>query len=200
MLRVRWITLKRSSPRSRPCPRRHRDRLGSERGLATPLEANLHWVRAWRAAGIPEAEQINGMHVLRHTAASVRQGRGVASDATFRVQSEDGAVRDTGHGPARRRSLPQIPARPTGPVCHGHPLLARPLDGSVCPGPIYRGRSGALPAVVPGAPGTAADRCLAGRVTAGRQGGLVLRSRRYAGRRGRPGGQRPGDSRRGQAR
>jgi integrase len=32
---------------------------------------NVHWRRAWRKAGIPEAEWGNGMHVLRHTAASV---------------------------------------------------------------------------------------------------------------------------------
>jgi integrase len=39
---------------------------------------NLHWARAWRAAGIPEAEQINGMHVLRHTAASVWLSAGLS--------------------------------------------------------------------------------------------------------------------------
>jgi integrase len=31
---------------------------------------NPHWRRAWRAAGIPEAEQANGVHILRHTAVS----------------------------------------------------------------------------------------------------------------------------------
>ena len=39
---------------------------------------NSHWRRAWRAAGVAEAEQINGMHVLRHTAASVWLSAGLS--------------------------------------------------------------------------------------------------------------------------
>lgn len=32
--------------------------------------ANRHWRRAWKAAGIAEQERSNGMHILRHSAAS----------------------------------------------------------------------------------------------------------------------------------
>ena len=43
-------------------------------------------------------------HTLRHSAAMTLQGRGVASDATFRGWREDGAVRAAGQGTAGRRS------------------------------------------------------------------------------------------------
>lgn len=43
------------------------------RGIFNPV-----WRRAWRAAGIPEADQINGLHVVRHTAASVWLGNGLS--------------------------------------------------------------------------------------------------------------------------
>ena len=43
-------------------------------------------------------------HMLRHTFVTTMQGRGVASDATFRVRREAGAVRDGGPGTAGRRS------------------------------------------------------------------------------------------------
>jgi integrase/recombinase XerD len=46
-------------------------------------------------------------HVLRHSFAMRLQGRGVASDATFRVRREDDAVRDGGPGTAGRRSRRQ---------------------------------------------------------------------------------------------
>ena len=46
---------------------------------------NDYWRRAWRKAGIPEADRINGMHVLRHTAASVwlSAGLGLAKVASY---------------------------------------------------------------------------------------------------------------------
>ena len=47
------------------------------------------------------------MHTLRHTCAMRLQGRGVASDATFRRRREDGAVRDGGPGTAGWRSRRQ---------------------------------------------------------------------------------------------
>ena len=46
-------------------------------------------------------------HVLRHSFAMRLQGRGVASDATFRVWREDGAVRDGDPGTAGPQSRQQ---------------------------------------------------------------------------------------------
>ena len=43
-----------------------------------------------RELGLPPIR----LHDLRHGAATLAQRRGVASDATFRVWREDGAVRD----------------------------------------------------------------------------------------------------------
>jgi integrase/recombinase XerD len=51
-------------------------------------------------------------HWFRHSAATRWQGRGVASDATFRRRREDGAVRDGAPGTAGRRSRRQ--SEPTG--------------------------------------------------------------------------------------
>lgn len=39
---------------------------------------NKPWQRAWKKAGIEEAERINGMHILRHTAASVWLSAGLS--------------------------------------------------------------------------------------------------------------------------
>jgi integrase/recombinase XerC len=61
------------------------------------LGRHLPWVRA---------QQIS-MHWIRHTTLTWVEGRGVASDATFRVRREDGAVRDSGPGTAARRSRRQ---------------------------------------------------------------------------------------------
>ena len=49
------------------------DGVSWNRGTANPA-----WRRAWRAAGVPEADQVNGMHVLRHTAASAWLSRGLS--------------------------------------------------------------------------------------------------------------------------
>ena len=46
-------------------------------------------------------------HVLRHTCAMTLQGRGVASDATFRAWREDDAVRDDGPETVGRRVPPR---------------------------------------------------------------------------------------------
>ena len=46
-------------------------------------------------------------HMLRHTYVTTMQGRGVASDATFRAWREDGVVRAAGPGAAGRRSRRQ---------------------------------------------------------------------------------------------
>ena len=62
--------------------------------------------RACRRAGLPRV----GPHRLRHALAAELQRRGVASDATFRVRREDGAVRGdcpgTAGRPTRRQSEP----------------------------------------------------------------------------------------------
>ena len=61
------------------------------------------------------------LHSLRHTAAYRLEGRGVASDATFRTWREDGAVRDAGPGATGRRSRregePAGQAAVTGRCC-----------------------------------------------------------------------------------
>ena len=68
-------------------------------------------VKHARAAHVPVSEERrHGMHSLRHTLATRLKRRGVASDATFRVWCEDGAVRDGSPGTARRRSRPQSEA------------------------------------------------------------------------------------------
>ena len=57
-----------------------------------------------RRAGIGKAVT---PHTLRHAFITAAQGRGVASDAIFRVWREDGAVRDGDPGVAGRRSRQQ---------------------------------------------------------------------------------------------
>jgi integrase len=51
-------------------------------------------------------------HTLRHAFITSYEGRGVASDATFRAWREDGAVRDGGPGTAGWRS--RRPSEPAG--------------------------------------------------------------------------------------
>jgi hypothetical protein len=46
-------------------------------------------------------------HQWRHTLGTVLKGRGVASDATFRVRRQDGAIRDGSPGTADKRSRRQ---------------------------------------------------------------------------------------------
>jgi site-specific recombinase XerD len=60
--------------------------------------------RIARQAGIVKSV---GPHTLRHAFITAAQRRGVASDATFRVRREDGAVRDAGPGADGRRSRRQ---------------------------------------------------------------------------------------------
>jgi hypothetical protein len=51
-------------------------------------------VKHARVAHVPVSEKRrHGMHSLRHTLATRLQGRGVASNATFRLRCEAGAVR-----------------------------------------------------------------------------------------------------------
>ena len=78
--------------------------------LGAPMTASA--VRQWfrglsRRAGLPRAIH---PHMLRHSAATALEGRGVASDATFRVRREDGVA-----GPA---ALPGV-RRACGPAA-GH--------------------------------------------------------------------------------
>ena len=74
--------------------------------------------RVTRRAGI--AKHVSP-HTLRHAFITAAQRRRVASDATFRVWCEDGAVRDGSPGTAGRRSRPQSEAAGqeavTGPCC-----------------------------------------------------------------------------------
>jgi integrase len=60
-----------------------------------PLNPNsdyYEWKRLLKEAGLREAR----LHDARHTAATVLQGCGVASDASFPGRREDGAVRAAG--------------------------------------------------------------------------------------------------------
>jgi integrase len=49
------------------------------------------WGRAWKAAGVPAAKQINGMHVLRHSAASewLSKGLSLAKTAAYLGDSKE---------------------------------------------------------------------------------------------------------------
>ena len=46
---------------------------------------NPVWIRAWKAAGVPDRGRLNGCHVLRHTAASewLSRGLNIAKVAAF---------------------------------------------------------------------------------------------------------------------
>lgn len=71
------ITLPRGMPDGKPVTRR----LIFYRPDGQPHyrnTVNRPWKQAWKNAGIPEAERINGMHVLRHTAASVWLSAGLS--------------------------------------------------------------------------------------------------------------------------
>ena len=62
-------------------------------------------------------------HMLRHTFVTTMQGRGVASDATFRAWHEDGAVRDAGPSAAGQRS--RRPGEPAGQGSRDRTLLSQ---------------------------------------------------------------------------
>ena len=68
-----------------------------------------NWKRSvgWTAATVAIGRTQFRVHDLRHTAASVWQGRGVASDASFRLRREAGAIRPGRPGTVRRRSRRQ---------------------------------------------------------------------------------------------
>ena len=75
--------------------------------------------RAGAAAGLGPIHP----HQLRHTLATQFQGRGVASDATFRAWHEDGAVRDAGPSAAGQRS--RRPGEPAGQGSRDRTLLSQ---------------------------------------------------------------------------
>src|SRR5208283_5109000 len=98
--------------------RTRRGGLSDARQLAGPLLATasggrLRQGHLWelvrrlaRDAGIGAWDQLSP-HCLRHSAITFAQGRGVASDATFRAWRQDGAIRDGSPGAAERRSRRQ---------------------------------------------------------------------------------------------
>jgi integrase/recombinase XerD len=75
-------------------------------------------------------------HMLRHTFVTTMQGRGVASDATFRVRREDGAVRGGCPGTAGRRSRRQ--GEPAGQDSRDRTVLRQMPGCCVHPGCIRR--------------------------------------------------------------
>lgn len=68
-------------------------------GALTRPVFNRQWRKAWKAAGIPAAEQINGCHVLRHTAASewLSKGLGLARVAAYLGDTKEVIVKTYAH-------------------------------------------------------------------------------------------------------
>jgi integrase len=97
-------------PGGRPITSRRYDHLWTRLGRQLP------WVRT---------QQIS-THWIRHTTLTWVQGRGVASNATFRVRREDDAVRDCGPGTAGRRSRRR--SEPAGQVAVPGQCCARCED------------------------------------------------------------------------
>src|ERR1019366_5589394 len=57
------------------------------------------WDRAWKAAGVAAAAQVNGWHVLRHTAASewLSKGLGLAKTAAYLGDTQGVVLRTYSH-------------------------------------------------------------------------------------------------------
>ena len=68
-------------------------------GALTRPVFNRQWRKAWRAAGIAEAEQVNGCHVLRHTAASewLSKGLGLARVAAYLGDTKEVVLKTYAH-------------------------------------------------------------------------------------------------------
>ena len=60
---------------------------------------NRVWRRAWRAAGVPDRGRLNGMHVLRHSAASqwLSKGLGLAKTAALLGDTQEVVLRTYSH-------------------------------------------------------------------------------------------------------
>ena len=97
--------------------RRHKRLVADHRGVLDRHIIGRIVRRAGRAAGVPGVHP----HRLRHTLATQAKRRGVASDATFRLRREAGAVGDGGPGTAgwrsRRQSEPAGQVAVTGQCC-----------------------------------------------------------------------------------
>lgn len=84
-----------------------------------------HWDKAWKAAGVPPAKQINGMHVLRHSAASewLSKGLSLAKAAAYLgdtkeivlsvyahfMPADDDLARKIMNGFFERKNAPEMP-------------------------------------------------------------------------------------------
>jgi integrase-like protein len=94
-----------------------------------PLNPNTDY-HEWKALLDEAGLRDSRLHDARHTAGTVLQRRGVASDATFRVRREDGAVRDGDPGTAGRdrasRANPQA-RRPWQESVASDARMLRPL-------------------------------------------------------------------------
>ena len=68
-------------------------------GALNRMTFNRAWHKAWKAAGIPDADQVNGCHVLRHTAASawLSGGLGLAKAASYLGDTQEVLVRVYSH-------------------------------------------------------------------------------------------------------
>jgi integrase len=60
---------------------------------------NPAWIRAWKRAGVPDRGPLNGMHVLRHTAASqwLSKGLGLAKVAAYLGDTQEVVLRTYSH-------------------------------------------------------------------------------------------------------
>ena len=68
-------------------------------GALTRPVFNRQWRKAWKAAGIAEADQVNGCHVLRHTAASawLSAGLGLAKVAAYLGDTKEVVLKTYAH-------------------------------------------------------------------------------------------------------
>ena len=126
------VTLPWARPGGRPVTRR----LMFTNTIGAPIwrqRAQRLWTAAWRKAGVPDRGRMNGMHVLRHTAASMwlSGGLNLAKAAAFLgdtnevvmkvythfMPEDDGRARDimtAFFAPLEAQCAPDVPGARTG--------------------------------------------------------------------------------------
>ena len=93
-----WHDLRDPKQHGKPVTRRLLFTKPEGGALNRPL-FNRWWKKAWKAAGIPGAGQVNGCHVLRHTAASawLSAGLGLARVAAYLGDTQEVILRTYSH-------------------------------------------------------------------------------------------------------